>query len=202
MNYLHSSHLSFGLPIFKKCTLVLIGTLPLHLSTNVDTVNCTVIFILIHGLTQHICSIYMNGQDKHVQVHTHAHTHTHTHTQRNHLLLFQPQMHKITWHKTQEELQLAVLMETLCNGMQTGIMRVLHECSDRKEVSVRSTVMYWDNVMIFSWQMDRAKQVHTRHICANSILKLRDVMYSCDLYIQVMLSSRNTLGSNCLFYVM
>ena len=88
MNYLHLSHLSFGLLIFKKCTLVLIGTLPLYLSTNVDTRNCTVTFILIYGLTQHICFIYMNGQHVHVRACTHADTHS------NHLLLFQH--HKYT----------------------------------------------------------------------------------------------------------
>lgn len=101
MNSLHSFHLSFGLPIFKKCTRVLIGTLPLHLSTNVDTINCTVIFILIHGLTQHICYIYMNGQDMHVQAHTHtcAHTRTrvcartHTHTEEPPTAVPTPQIH-------------------------------------------------------------------------------------------------------------
>ena len=51
-------------------------------------------------------------------------------------------------------------------------MRVLQDRRDRKEASVRYTVMYWDNVMISSWHMDSAKQVYIRHICANSILNL------------------------------
>jgi len=117
MNYLHLSHLSFGLPIFKKCTLVLIGTLPLYLSTNVDTINCTVTFILICGLTQHICSIYMNGQHVHVRACTQTHTAT-TYCCSN---TTNTQVQKITWHKTQEEFQLEILMETLCNGMHRQV---------------------------------------------------------------------------------
>jgi hypothetical protein len=78
------------------------------------------------------------------------------------------------------------------HNTQTDIMRVLHERRERKEASVRSTVMYWDNVMISSWQMDTAKLAYTRHMCANSALNLRDVTYSCDLYIQIMLCSMET----------
>jgi len=66
---------------------------------------------------------------------------------------------------------------------------------------VRSIMMYWDNVMISSWQMDRAKQVHTTHICANSTLNLRDVMYNCDLYIQIMLCSMETPWDPTVYFI-
>ena len=66
---------------------------------------------------------------------------------------------------------------------------------------MRSTVMYWDNVMISSWQMDTTKQVYTRHIFANSTLNLRDVMYNCDLYIQIMLCSMETHWNTTVYFI-
>jgi len=100
----------------------------------------------------------MNGQDVHVCVcartrtcaHAHAHTHTHTrtrtHTHRNHLLLFQHHKYTCAENNMAQDRRGTSAGDSYGNfvqrNTQTDIMRVLHDQWDRKEVSVRSTVMY------------------------------------------------------------